>query len=286
MADSATPVRTSRPDFSRISASALRRYYVGEFSAAVANHLAYRGAVAIWVVTTVIQPMVSIVVWRTVAGPGGQVNGYTASEFVTYFAVTMLVEHLTFIWLMWEFEWRIRTGAMSPLLLRPIHPIHRDVCQNLSYKTLGLLGVLPAMVLLIVGFGGDVSGIGLPQVLAFVPALVLAMATRFLLEWVLALSAFWLTKTSALNNLYFSLFLFLSGAFAPLAVLPAAVQTVAYLSPFPWMVAFPVEVALGRRTGADVWLGYLAQAGWVLIALVLMRLVWRRAVRVYSAVGA
>ena len=25
----------------------------------------------------------------------------------------MLVDHLTFIWVMWEFEWRMRTGAFG-----------------------------------------------------------------------------------------------------------------------------------------------------------------------------
>ncbi len=281
----AAPVAAG-PDFRRTSWSALARYYRGEFAAAAANNLAYRGAVVIWVVTTVIQPLVSIVVWRTVAGPGGQVAGFSAAEFVTYFAVTMLVEHLTFIWLMWEFEYRIRTGSMSPLLLRPIHPIHKDVCDNLAYKAIGLVGVVPAMVLLVVGFGGDVSAVGPWQLLAFLPALLLAMALRFLLEWVLALSAFWLTKLSALNNLYFSLFLFLGGAFAPLAVLPGPVRTLALASPFPWMLAFPVEVAMGRRTGVDVFVGYAVQLGWLAVALVLLRLVWRRAVRSYSAVGA
>ena len=271
-----------RPDFTRTSGRALLRYYHGELAASTANNLAYRGAVTIWVVTTVIQPLVSIVVWRTVAGPGGQVNGYTSAEFVTYFAVTMLVEHLTFIWLMWEFEYRIRTGSMSPLLLRPIHPIHKDVCDNLSYKAIGLVGVLPAMVVLVIGFGGDVSGVGPLQVLAFLPALLLAMALRFALEWVLALSAFWLTKTSALNNVYFSLFLFLGGSFAPLAVLPETLRTVE----IERYVTIPVEVAMGRRTGVDVWLGYAVQLGWLAVALVLLRVVWARAVRTYSAVGA
>ena len=114
---------------------------------AVAANLAYRGAVAIWIFVTLIQPLVFIVVWRTVAG-SGETGGYTANQFVAYFLVMMVVDHLTFIWHMWEFEWRIRTGAFSPLLMRPIHPIHNDVCENLAYKTLGLVGVLPAAVLL------------------------------------------------------------------------------------------------------------------------------------------
>lgn len=273
-------------DFTRVSPRALARYYRGEFAASAAVNLAYRGQVVIWVVSSVIQPLVLIVVWKTVAGPGGQIGGYSAGRFVTYFAIMMLVDHLTFIWLMWEFEWRIRQGTFSPLLLRPIHPIHKDVTDNLSYKVIGLVGIVPAMIILIIVFGGDVSGIGPFQLLAAVPAVLGGAVLRFMVEWVLALSAFWMTKVSALNNLYFSLQLFLGGAFAPLSVMPPLFATIATWSPFPWSQAFVVEVVMGERRGAEVLTGYAAQAGWIAITLVLLKLVWSRAVRRYSAVGA
>ena len=146
---------------------------------------------------------------------------------------------------MWEFEWRIRTGAFSPLLMRPIHPIHSDVCENLAYKTLGLVGVLPAAVLLGVAFDADLSGVSVLTVLPFLIALVLAMVLRFVVEWCLALAAFWLTKVTAINSLFFALTSFFGGVFAPLAVLPIWMQTVAVWTPFPWSLAFPVEVASG-----------------------------------------
>ncbi len=166
-------------------------------------NLAYRGAVAIWIFVTLIQPLVFIVVWRTVAG-SGETGGYTANQFVAYFLVMMVVDHLTFIWHMWEFEWRIRTGAFSPLLMRPIHPIHNDVCENLAYKTVGLVGVLPAAVLLGLAFDADLSGVTVRTVLPFLVALVLAMVLRFVVEWCLALAAFWLTKVTAINSLFFA----------------------------------------------------------------------------------
>jgi len=274
------------PNFGRFSWRVLRQYYRGEFAASTAVNVAYRGSVVIWVVTTVIQPIVLIVVWRTVAGPTGTVGGYTANQFVTYFAIMMLVDHLTFIWLMWEFEWRVREGMFSPLLLRPIHPIHKDIIDNLSYKMVGLLGVVPAMIIMIIGFHGDLSGIDGIQLLAFVPALIGGAVLRFIVEWVLALSAFWLTKVSALNNLYFSVRTFLSGGFAPLSVFPPVVSAIANWSPFPWSQAFVVNVAMGTTRGTDILIGYGAQAGWILIALLVLRLVWSRAVRRYSAVGA
>ncbi len=278
-------VVAGRPEFSRFSWRALRDYYRGEFVASTAVNLAYRGQVMIWVITSVIQPLVMIVVWQTVAGPTGQVGGYSAGQFVSYFVIMMVVDHLTFIWLMWEFEWRIREGAFSPLLLRPIHPIHKDIIDNISYKTVGLVGVLPAAVVLMIVFGGDLSGVRPLQVLAFIPALIGAAVLRFMIEWVLALSAFWLTKVSALNNLYFSVQLFLGGGFAPLAVMPVAFAAVAQWAPFSWAQAFPVEVLMGRRTGTDILYGYAMQAGWIIVALVVLRLVWSRALLRYTAVG-
>ena len=240
---------------------------------------------AIWIFTTVIQPLAFIVVWRTVAG-SGQTGGYTANQFVAYFLVMMVVDHLTFIWHMWEFEWRIRQGTFSPLLMRPIHPIHGDVCENLAYKLGGLVGVLAAAVLLWLVFDADLSDTGAAEMLAFVPALVLAMALRFMVEWCLALAAFWLTKVAAINSLFFAVSTFFGGTFAPLAVLPGWMQTVAVWTPFSWSLAFPVEVLLGRRVGVDVLLGYAAQLGWIVLALAGLALLWRRATRRYSAVGA
>jgi ABC-2 type transport system permease protein len=219
-----------------------------------------------------------------VAG-SGSTGGYTGAEFVGYFLVMMVVDHLTFIWHMWEFEYRIRTGAFSPLLLRPVHPVHNDVCENVSYKLVGLVGILPAAVALAVVFDADLSRTTITAVLAFGPALLLAMVLRFIVEWCVALSAFWLTKVSAINAVFFSLFTFFGGQFAPLAVLPDWMQTLAAWTPFPWALAFPVEVLLGRRTGSDILLGYAASLGWIVLAIVVLRMMWSRATRRYSAVG-
>jgi ABC-2 type transport system permease protein len=284
MRDSATAENTV-PAFRGFSAAALAAYYRRQFASALAANLAYRGAVGIWVVTSVIQPLVFIVVWRTVAG-SGTTGGFTANQFVAYFLVMMVVDHLTFIWHMWEFEYRIRTGAFSPLLLRPVHPIHNDVCENVSYKMVGLVGILPAAMALAIIFDADLSGTTVRTVLGFLPALLLAMVLRFVVEWCVALSAFWLTKVSAINALFFSLFTFLGGQFAPLSVLPGWMQTLAAWTPFPWALAFPVEVMLGRRTGGDLLVGYAAQLIWIVIAVTALRLIWSRATRRYSAVGA
>jgi ABC-2 type transport system permease protein len=47
-----------------------------------------------------------------------------------------------------------------------------------------------------------------------------------------------------------------------------------------------VEVMLGRLTPGETLVGYLVQLGWIAVALLTLRLVWRAGIRRYSAVGA
>jgi ABC-2 type transport system permease protein len=265
---------------------ALIDYYRSQLAIDISMNIAYRGATAIWVFSSIMQPLVSLVVWRTVAGPDGEAGGLTADQYTAYFIMVLIVSNMTFIWHMWEFEWRIRTGSFSPILLRPIHPIHNDISENLSFKLLGLVGIIPAAIILGVVFNADFGGTTPLHILAFIPALLLAMALRFIVEWTLALAAFWLTKVSAINNLFDVFFLFLGGQFAPLDVMPEWIRTLSLLSPFPWSISFPVEVALGRRSGTEILVGYGAQIAWIAIAAGILALVWNRAVSKYSAVGA
>ena len=260
--------------------------YAAKFRNEIALQFAYRGALVIWLLGLLLEPIVYLVVWRTVAaGQGGSVGGFDGSDFAAYFTLLMIVNQLTFTWHFWEFDWRVRNGFFSPMLLRPVHPIHNDVAENLTFKLLTFAVVAPVALVLIVAFGATFRSEPW-HVLAFVPALVLAMALRFVLEWTLALVAFWTTRTSAINHAWYLVVLFLSGQAAPLALLPALIQAAANVLPFRWMVSFPVEVALGRVGPADVLLGYGAQALWIGIALVALRIGWRAGIRRYSAVGA
>jgi ABC-2 type transport system permease protein len=119
-----------------------------------------------------------------------------------------------------------------------------------------------------------------------VPALALAFLLRFLLEWALAQAAFWTTRVSAINQSYFVLILFLSGQIAPLSLFPPVFQTIAAVMPFRWMLGFPVELILGRLSPAEALAGLGMQTLWVGLAFLLMRIVWRAGIRLYSAVGA
>ena len=54
---------------------------------------------AIWLIGMIIEPVMYLVVWQTVAsGEGGSVGGYTMGDFAAYYITLMVVTHLTFTW--------------------------------------------------------------------------------------------------------------------------------------------------------------------------------------------
>ena len=260
--------------------------YIQQFKTTLAMMFQYRASLVIWMIGQVLEPLVYLIVWSIVsASSGGSVGGYTPSDFAAYFIVLMLVNQVTYTWIMYEFEYRVREGILSVALLKPVHPIHSDVADNISSKMI----TLPIMILIAVGLAVAFHASISPSpwaILIFIPALLLAFLIRFLLEWTLAQAAFWTTRVGAINQIYFVVMLFLSGQIAPLTLLPFPVQAVSFLLPFRWLINFPVELLLGRLTLVQTLIGLGAQFSWLVISVFLVRFVWRAGVRIYTAVGA
>jgi ABC-2 type transport system permease protein len=263
----------------------LRGLYLAFLRVAIAIELQYRASSVIWLLGIVVEPVIYLAVWSAVAdAQGGDVGGFGPREFAGYYLVLTLVNQLTQGWHMWEFQYRVQQGQFSFLLLRPVHPIHGDLVENLAHKAVMQAVLLPVL--------GALAWIFAPRVAAdpwalalFLPALALAFALRFVVEWALALACFWTTRIMAVNQTYFAVLFFLSGRVAPVALLPQGLQWAADALPFRWMIAFPVELALGRLSAAEIAGGFAAQALWLGVAALGLAALWPRALRRFSAVG-
>jgi ABC-2 type transport system permease protein len=74
--------------------------YRAQFRTTIAEQLQYRGGLVIWTIGLVLEPVIYLAVWSTVANSqGGAVNGYGASDFAAYFLVALVVNQATFTWM-------------------------------------------------------------------------------------------------------------------------------------------------------------------------------------------
>jgi ABC-2 type transport system permease protein len=245
----------------------------------------YRFNMAIWLLGLMVEPVVYMVVWINVAeARGGVVETYTAADFVLYYLAFIFVRQMGAAPSPYRFERRIQNGEMSMLLLRPVHPVHGDIAETTSQKLMSLPILLAMAAALGLAFRVTVNP-PLWAALLFPLAVVLAGALRFSMQWTLATAAFWTTRLDAVWQIYIILQTFLSGALAPLPLLPPVILSIAEILPFRWVFYFPIELILGRLSPTEAIRGFAIQGLWLLFFIGLSQVVWRAGIRRYSAVG-
>lgn len=266
------------------------KHYLDVYSILIKHGLVlqfqYRAAMLIWLIGRVMEPLMFLVVWQTIAeSKGGSVGTYSTGDFAAYYIISMIVGHLTFTWIMHQFEYFIRQGILAPKLLRPIHPIHENIAENIAYKLLTMVILGPIAMLLAVTFQATFN-FQWWSTLVFIPVLLTAALLRFIAEWTLALAAFWVTRVNAINSLYFVSTFFFAGRLAPLELFPDWVRFIANLTPFPWMLLFPVELIMGKLSVQEALIGLGMQLFWLVVCFGLMQVIWQSGIKRFSAVGA
>ena len=264
---------------------ALLDFYVTNMKVAVLSQFQYPVANYFYMIGMVAEPVIYLVVWSTVAASqGGAVAGYTPGKFAAYYIVWTLVRNMNIVFTPYGWEWRIRTGELSGLLMRPMHPLHWDLSFFAGWKVVVIVLWLPIAAVLSLAFHPTFNS-SLLEVIVFFVAIWGAYLIRSMLLWLLGMLSFWTTRVAAIFELYFAAELLLSGRLVPMSLMPAWVQQLADFLPFQWTFGFPIEALIGDYTPAQLGLGLLAQVAWIAGSAVVVLLVWRVAVRRYSAVG-
>ncbi|MCB9177142.1 MAG: ABC-2 family transporter protein [Caldilineae bacterium] len=251
------------------------------------QQLQYRLGLLIWILGMAIEPVVYLVVWRTVAEsrPDGTVAGFSGAAFAAYYILWIVVRTMNIALTPWAFEERVQRGGLSPMLLRPVHPFHLDLAGFVSFKLVSLLVLTPIVGGLWLIFRPAVTLAPLDLV-GFGLAIWTGFVMRFILVWALGLVTFWVVRVSAIFDLFFAVELLLGGRLVPLELLPGPAAAIGRVLPFYYAYGFPIELALGRLSPEAVLRGFGMQALWALVSGLALALLWQRGLRRYTAVGA
>ena len=264
---------------------ALAKYYAAAGRLSIQGQIQYRAATYFYLIGFLIEPVVYLVVWRSVAeSQGGSVGGYTAGALTSYYIVWTLVRAMNVGFDPNAWGQRIQRGRLNEMLSRPIHPFHRDLAWFGGGKFVWILLWLPMAAVLWVAFRPALSP-SLLEVVAFFVAIWLAFLLRFALLWALGMITFWTTRGSAVFEIFVAAELLLSGRLVPLELMPQWTQSIAAWLPFKWTFQFPIEVVIGRLDTAGIGSGLLIQLAWSVVLVAIIRVVWKPAIRRYTAVG-
>ena len=243
--------------------------------------LEYRAELFIWLLSNSF-PFILMGAWLKASENGS--FGLTSLEFIRYFLAVFIVRQFNIVWVIWDFEKELISGQLSHRLLQPIDPFWHHLLNHIAerWARIPMLVVLIALFFILYpqSFWIPSLSTGLLTILI----VAIAFLLRFLIQYTFAMFAFWTERASAIEQLWFLLYTFLSGVIAPLDVFPPLVRDIAMWTPFPYMVYFPSAILVGNSV--NIWQGLGVMAGWMGIAFVINRWLWRKGIKQYSGMGA
>jgi ABC-2 type transport system permease protein len=254
------------------------RKYIALLRMKYVEMLAYRLATIVWMTGAIVQPLITMVVWMNI-------DPSQSDAFIFYFMAVIFVERMTSAWDVWELDHDIRDGTFSNYIIRPLHPIHWAIAENIVYKVLFLVILVPiwtVAALFVPALRFDVTG---GQALLFLTAVLVGAALRFLLSYACGLLGFWITKVTAVYSLLEVISLFLSGRIAPLSMLPPLLQHWSVFLPFRYMIGFPIDIITGVINQKEIMTGFWIAFIWVVLFIIAVQWLWKAGLKKNQAVG-
>ena len=180
----------------------------------------------------------------------------------------------------------IRTGTLSPKLLRPLNPLVYEGVTMLVAMPLRLVVLAPLVLGLVLWRPELLVFPGFLNLALFGVAVAMAWLLNFLFQAAFGCLAFWTDQSQGLFGLYMSFWMLLSGYVAPLEMFPPGLREVVAWLPFRGMIAVPVELLGGFLSPAEAVFDLGLMAGWIVVLGLLVRWMWRRGLQRYGAFGA
>jgi|SRR5215203_1908096 len=210
---------------------------------------------------------------RPVAG------GYTLEDALTFTFLTQGMAALIEMWSWWRIAESVQTGQIATDLSRPFDYEFYWLAQDYGRALFQFFfRCVPPFIVGMILFGANLPPT-LALWLAFIPSLVLAVTVSFAWRFCLNLTAFWLLDYRGVAGISNLIAILLSGFTVPIAMFPDSVRAFVYLLPFASMIAIPIDIFLGKLTGAELAAALALQAFWAVAALAFGRLVLASALR-------
>jgi ABC-2 type transport system permease protein len=259
----------------------------GEFARiGFVNILAFRLRYYAGILTYLFNVTIYYFIWRAVYGPAasaGQVAttiaGYNLPQILTYVAVGWIIRSFYWNTIDQEMAYEVIEGKIAMDLIKPVSVqwmwIARAAGES-AFRLLLLTAPTGVLVALIFPMRGPVSA---PQFGMFIIAVLASFLLMAAINFMIGTCAIPLKSILSLIRAKFWLIELLSGLLVPITLFPHKAQMVFAFLPFEHIAFTPLQIYLGKLSGAAAWRAIGLAWLWVIVLLLLGHVWWLRASR-------
>ena len=257
------------------------------FLVGLQSNLVYRWNFLIRGFFSLVRLAVVFILWGAIYAGNPEIGGYSVGQTLTYFVALIALQFMVGAFNEdYQIGEDIRNGLINQFLLKPINYYVYRISVFAAARVVSGVLILAPLLLILPFLHAHLALPGEPWRYALVlPALTLAALLQFTLAYCFGLLAFWFLEIQGFVILSYAAETMLSGQIFPLDLLPPALFRAAQFLPFYYMMYFPAGILTGRIGYAAAINGFVPQAAWVILLMILANFIWRRGLRKHTAVG-
>lgn len=262
--------------------------YFAVFRLAWQNEFVYRVNFLLWRSRNIVRFLMTYFLWSGIFSTNSLVYGYSQQVMTTYIFMVLIVGTLIIASPSSDsIGGEISTGDLSNYLVKPIGYLKFWFARDLASK---LLNVLFAIFELSVAWFLLRPTLWIPTnpltIIAFILSVSIGIGLYYLLNTLSRFLTFWSPENSF--GLSFLLLVFveiLSGWIFPLDILPAWLFKTLQLTPFPYLMYFPIAIISGKIVGFEIVRIICQSALWLGIIYLVNKYIWGKGLVVYQSNG-
>jgi ABC-2 type transport system permease protein len=251
------------------------------------EYFVYRLNFVLWRFRSFVFFLTLLFFWLAIYSGRTEFLGYQRSQMLVYVVGIAFLRSIVLGSRSADLAGQIKSGALTKLVLRPMNIFSYSLSIDFADKFLNIfftifeIGLVLSILKLPLYFPQKITSF-----LAFLIIISLAVFLSFFIGMFLSITAFWTEEVWATRFLFWVIILeFFAGAFFPIDVLPSWLQNIIYLTPFPYLVFFPIKIWLEQLSPLMIMKAMMICSFWLIIFFWLAHLLWRKGVKNYGAYG-
>lgn len=253
------------------------------------EYLCYRLNFFLEVIGGILMMLVLIALWYSIyqGNTEMKIGSYNLKEMITYLLGAGLI--YSFLWITQQgddINDDINRGTLSNFLVKPLNIgfywFIRDLCRK--FMTFSL-GVFQFVIILFLFKNFLLPASSLLYLFLALIAIFLASLLHFIIFYLFSIIAFWYEQTWGERFVIRVIMEVAMGSLIPLSLFPNFWRIILEILPFKYLIYFPLEIYLGKITLIQIWQGFGLEIIWLIGLGLISFFVWKKGIKVYTAVG-
>lgn len=264
-------------------------WYLQVFLMELRKLIAYR--VDFWINflgQTIVSVLVAFFLWKSIFSyaQSDTLKGHNIEYMIFYYITVPLIFRIEQGQGIGFFSREIYEGSLNKYLLYPINVFHYKL---LTYFANSIFFIFQLFIILTIYntffYSPEIFHFSISSTLMFLVSLLMGTLTFYYLFISGELLAFWFDNTWSLGVILRFLTSFLGGALIPLDFYPDWARKLLDLTPFPYLLNFPLQSLTGNITTPLFFKNLLICTIWLIFFRTLSTFIWNKGQYKYSGVG-